>query len=74
VVTVDTDEVTCRGAAMLAAVGAGVYANVEEAAGRMVRVAKRYRPHPAAVRDYEEAYATYRRINRELLPTFGGHR
>lgn len=47
------------GCAILAAVGAGLYAGVEEAAGAMVKVAHRVEPNPATHATYAPLFAAY---------------
>lgn len=71
VVTVDTDEVTALGVAVLAAAGAGLYASPTEAAARMVRLRGHFTPNPALAGVYAEGVRSYRRLNRLLIPTFG---
>ena len=44
---------------MVAAVGAGIYADYEEAAKNMVRVTRCYEPNPDNVELYKDAYATW---------------
>jgi xylulokinase len=54
---------TSAGAAMLAAVAAGFFADLGEAAESIVRLANApVRPRPAAAGVYEEAYHAYRRL------------
>jgi xylulokinase len=66
-------ETTATGAAMLAAVAAGLFANVSEAAGAFVSYAPReYEPDAALHEAYQEAYDLYRRVYWALKPTFGG--
>ena len=72
IVTVAAGEATCLGVAMLAAVGCGVYASLDDAAKQMVRIGKRYQPSPAAAEIYQEVYGNYLNLNKTLLPTFGG--
>jgi xylulokinase len=56
-------EPTALGAAMLAEVCAGNFADVAEAAGRMAALSARcYEPDPRTAAIYDEAYARYRRI------------
>ena len=62
-------ETTATGAAILAAVGAGVHATVGDA----VRAVRRYRPEehapdPAAREAYDEAYRRYRDVYFALKP------
>jgi xylulokinase len=67
-------ETTATGAAMLAAVGAGLYATVAEAAKAFVR----YEPGELAPEQdtqarYEDAYALYRDVYFALKPVFATH-
>ena len=57
ITNVATSEATGLGAAMIAAVGVGLYNNYEEAAKEMVRVTKTWEPNPENVKIYEEGYA-----------------
>jgi xylulokinase len=57
------------GAALLAAVGTGRYADVTQAAQRMVRVVRSYRPG-AGRRRYGARYAVYRELAEGLRPVF----
>jgi xylulokinase len=60
---VENDHATSVGAAMLAAVAAGFFADLDEAAARAVRLADApVRPRPATADIYEEAYRAYRRL------------
>jgi len=58
-------EAATLGAAMLAAVGAGLRGSVDEASATMCRIARRFEPTGAAA-DYESPYAEYRRLCRTL--------
>jgi xylulokinase len=69
VATVSTTEGAAYGAASLAAVGAGWFGSVEDAAAAFVRVAPAASPGPdAAV--YRDAHAAYRALYPALAPTF----
>ena len=57
--TVAQEEATALWCAMVAAVGAGIYADYEEAAKNMVRVTRCYEPNPDNVELYKDAYATW---------------
>lgn len=57
--TLAAEEGPAYGAALLAGVGAGVYANVAEAVAQTVRVTGATKPDPAHVRRYNELYAAY---------------
>lgn len=67
----ETQEATCLGAAVLAAVGAGIYPNLDQAAKQMVRHKPFIHPDPAAAVAYAGHYEKYLELNRLLLPTFG---
>ncbi|MGE0724446.1 MAG: ribulokinase [Alphaproteobacteria bacterium] len=56
------------GSAILAAVAAGAYASIEEAAGAMVSVARRIEPSPAAHAAYRAPYEAYKRLYPALSP------
>jgi xylulokinase len=57
------DHATSAGAAMLAGVAAGFFANLDEAAAQTVRLADEpVCPHPGRVAVYEQAYRAYRRL------------
>ncbi len=57
--TVEVAEATALGAAMLAAVGVGMYKDVIEAEKNMVHVMKRFEPIPQNVKTYEELFAVF---------------
>ncbi len=56
------EEGPALGAAMLAAVGCGEYASVEEAAGAIVRVVNTIEPEPELVGKYKQKYEQFRRL------------
>ncbi|MBX0329411.1 xylulokinase [Oscillochloris sp. ZM17-4] len=62
VATLAAEEGPAYGAALLAGVGAGVFADVAEAVARCVRVAGVTATNPANRAAYEEAYAAYRQV------------
>jgi len=65
-------ETTATGAAMLAAVGAGLHANVGEAAAAFVRYEpEEVQPDPASSGVYDEGYRLYRDVYYALRPVFG---
>jgi xylulokinase len=53
---VGTSESTCLGAAMIAAVGVGLYKDYKEAAASMVRITKSWEPQKKNVAIYQEGY------------------
>lgn len=64
------EEGPALGGAMLAAVGCGAYASVEEAAAAIVSVAKTIEPEPELVAKYEERYQVFRQIYPALKGVF----
>lgn len=64
------EEGPALGGAMLAAVGCGAYASVEEAAAAIVSVAKTIEPEPELVAKYEERYQVFRQIYPALKGIF----
>jgi L-xylulokinase len=58
----DADESGARGAALLAGVGTGVYADLDDAVARTVRVVRRQDPDPAAVALLNRRYRRYRQV------------
>ncbi|MBX6771659.1 MAG: xylulokinase, partial [Chloroflexi bacterium] len=60
---VNVTEGAAYGAALLAGVGAGVFASVEEACARTVHVVERVAPGPAAA-----VYREYYRVYQDLYP------
>ena len=71
IATVDTTEGAAYGAALLAAVGAGLYATVEAAAASLVTAIPVAAPGPDTSR-YAEAHATFRTLYPALAPIFHG--
>jgi xylulokinase len=69
IATVSTTEGAAYGAAVLAAVGAGWFESVEDAAGAVVRVRPVAAPGPDAAR-YADAHAAYGELYPALAPTF----
>lgn len=68
IVTLNVTEGAAFGAALLAGVGAGVFADVPDACGHAVRVTEALRPGPARA-----AYAAYYPLYRELYPALAAH-
>ncbi|MDR0652263.1 MAG: hypothetical protein LBG12_03045 [Synergistaceae bacterium] len=61
-VPVDLDEAACLGAALLAGVGAGVYANDADAASRTYKAGDAYKPDMAKHEAYNARYEIFRSI------------
>lgn len=59
---VEAEEGAAYGAALLAAVGAGVWPTVDAACAAAVRVASRIDPQPAAVATLRTSYSAFRRV------------
>lgn len=66
----ETEEGPALGAAMLAAVGTGRYATVEEAAAKIVKVVETVEPDVAITERYERKYQQFRQIYPALKPVF----
>ena len=62
VVTLEIEEATALGAAMLAGVGAGVYKNLSEAAARVHRPGRSFEPDMKLVPLYAELFEIFREI------------
>ena len=60
--TLRVPDATVLGAAILGAVGAGVFTSIEEGADQMVKVDRTYEPQEKNVAVYSELYGTYCRL------------
>lgn len=70
--TVAAEEGAAYGAAILAGVGAGCWASVDQACDAVVRVAARLGPEATASSLLQQQYVVYRRIYPALQSIFGG--
>jgi xylulokinase len=70
IVTINSSEGPAYGVALLAGVGTGVWASVEEACGATIRVVTRQKPIKENVATYEAFYPTYRALYGSLKPHF----
>ena len=61
-VITDTTEGPALGAALMAAVGTGLYRSIEEACAATVRIDHRVEPDPDRVRSYDGSYEVYRAL------------
>lgn len=59
---IESEEGPALGGAMLAAVGCGAFASVEEAAEKLVTVVETVEPDPVLTAKYEEQYQKFRKI------------
>lgn len=64
-------EAALQGAAMLAAVGAGLYPDIPAAAAGMVHLAGRATPNPDLAKAYDAAFDRYRALYQQVRPLFG---
>ncbi len=62
----ECEETTCLGAAILAAVGCGLYDNLNEAVKHMTKTRKCFVPNPENVKKYKIVYNKYLKINETL--------
>jgi len=69
--TVNTTEGAAYGAALLAAVGAGRFFNVEEACEQTIKADGHVIPFPERVNDYNRVYPLYRELYPALKSSFG---
>lgn len=67
---IESEEGPSLGGAMLAAVACGEYANVEEAAAKIVKVVDTVEPDPELVAKYDERYAQFKEIYPACKPLF----
>lgn len=67
---IESEEGPGYGAAILAAVGCGVYPSVEEAAKKLVKVVATEEPDPELVAKYEERYRKFRKFYPALKGLF----
>jgi xylulokinase len=70
VVTLNAEEGPAYGVALLAAVGAGAFKNVEEACSATIRVVKETNPNKAAVKMHNSAFPIYQDLYRSLKDDF----
>jgi xylulokinase len=69
-VTVNTTEGAAYGAALLAGVGAGIWADTDEACDATIQVVDRVAPQPDQVARYNSFYPVYRSLYGTLKSTF----
>lgn len=71
VTVTECEEATSLGAAILGAASCGEYPDIATAAERMVRTSARVTPGND-VSTYQKVFEQYQKLNRLLMPTFGG--
>jgi xylulokinase len=69
-VTVNTTEGACYGAALLAGVGADIWSTVKEACGKTVKILNSTQPNPENVEIYKAYYQDYRELYPSLKDRF----
>lgn len=67
---IESEEGPALGGAILAAVGCGEYASVEEATEKLVKVVETVEPDPELTEKYEKCYQKFRKIYPVLKPVF----
>lgn len=73
VTVTECEEATSLGAAILGAVACGDFTDVDSAVKRMVKVAFQVKPGAKSdIEVYQKSFAEYQKLNKLLLPTFGG--
>jgi xylulokinase len=70
VATINAEEGPAYGVALLAAVGAGAFKNVEEACGATIRVVKQTSPSARAKKHHDQAFPIYQGLYRALKDDF----
>ncbi|MEW6228551.1 MAG: FGGY family carbohydrate kinase [Bacillota bacterium] len=70
IVALEESEGGVIGSGILAAVGAGLYESIEDAASAIVRRGRTYEPRPAAVRRYNEGYQVFKALHDALQDKF----
>jgi xylulokinase len=70
VVTINTEEGAAYGVALLAAVGAGEYKNIQEACAATIRVEKETATDRAAKKRYDKAFPIYQQLYQSLKGDF----
>jgi xylulokinase len=65
-----SDQATTLGAALLAAMGIGVYSSFEEAVQRTVRIRRTYQPNPENYEQYQRCFQIYLELYPKLKENF----
>ena len=67
---IESEEGPALGGAILAAVGCGEFASVEDAAAKLVKVVETVEPDPDLTEKYEKCYEKFRKIYPAMKPVF----
>lgn len=70
IVTLERDEATSLGVAMIAAVSLGWFANLDIAGERVIAIRKKYYPNPDQVKLYDHGYAFYKKMESQMQVLF----
>ena len=70
VVTINSEEGAAYGVALLAAVGAGAFRNIEEACAAVIRVVQETPVNRTASKHYDRAFPIYQQLYRSLKDDF----
>jgi xylulokinase len=70
VLTTNLEEGPSAGAAIMAAVGSGAFASVQEACDSILKITSRTEPDPESVKIYDDYYQTYRSLYPALKDRF----
>jgi xylulokinase len=63
-------EAGALGAAILAGVGLGVYPSAQEAAARLVKIARRIKPDASRQESYDQSYARFVELESRVAPLY----
>ena len=69
ILTMEQEESTSLGAAILGSISIGMYSSLEDAC-RVAKVKNRYEPDEAASKEYDRGYRTYKGLYTHLKPMF----
>jgi len=69
-VTMQCPEAASLGAAILAGKAVGMYGDIADACGKMIRVAGRFDPDPACREIYDKNYESYKQLFNDLTGLF----
>jgi xylulokinase len=69
-VTMQCPEAASLGAAILAGKAVGMYSDIADACGKMIKVAGRFVPDPACRKIYDRSYEHYKQLFKDLTDLF----